>query len=160
MCVVLERGHLARGLAQARRQFRKREYEAATRTALVAVEEEARRITGIDGYGAELFARAFAYKSNADGSIVEPPRVHVNDLKTDEQRNEHEGMKILCMGVMRGVRNIVAHHNATLSPLTCLSVILLANMVIDVTRNGSMLNKRTCLWTKVTDAGPPRSGQD
>ena len=149
------RAPLSQALDKAIIQFNKFEFEAAARTALIVVEEKVREQTKLSSCGADLFARAFAYKLDTDGKLVEKPLIRINDLATDEERNEHDGIKLLCMGMTRGIRNIVAHHNADLRPKSCFSILTLCDLVLDLVADGSILNERVCIWRKVSKPWSP-----
>ena len=136
-------------LASAISQFHKCEYESAARTALIIVEEVVRERTKLSLIGADLYSKAFSYRVDSSGTMVEKPLIQINDLQTEEQKNEHEGVKLLFLGMTRGIRNIVAHHNAKIHPMSSLSVITLCNMALDLIRAGSILKERTCAWRRV-----------
>lgn len=151
MAEFFYRAHLSPALHKAVVQFNKCEYEAAARTALIVVEEKVREHTKLSACGADLFSKAFAFRQDADGRLIEKPLIRINDLANDEHRNEHEGIKLLCMGMTRGIRNIVAHHTASLPPMSCLSILTLCNLVLDLVTAGSILNERVCIWTRVSE---------
>lgn len=144
------RAHLTPALRKAINQFNKCEFEAAARTALIIVEDKVRERTKLSSIGADLFAKAFAYQLDAQNRVIVAPLIRINNLSTDEERNEHDGIKLLCMGMTRGIRNIVAHHDADLPPISCLSILMLCNMVLDFIVDGSILNERVCVWTRVS----------
>jgi uncharacterized protein (TIGR02391 family) len=112
----------SKALSQAMKQLLKNECEAAVRTALILVEESIRTKTGLDNQGADVVSKAFTYTLDTSGSVAEAPKIRVNSLLTEAERNEHEGIKLLGMGMMRGMRNIVAHSTAKISPKTCVSI--------------------------------------
>ena len=130
-------------------QIHKNEFEAAARTALIVVEEQLKQATHLDAYGSDLFAKAFNYKLDSEGKLSDPPLIRVNDLLTESDRAEHEGIKLLCLGTSKGIRNLVAHNTTKLLPQTCVSILVLCNLVLDIITSGSILNDRYCIWTRI-----------
>jgi uncharacterized protein (TIGR02391 family) len=139
----------SRSLEKATSLFRKNEFESAARTSLIIVEEALKEKTKVDSHGFDLVSRAFSYKQNPQRQIIEPPLVSVNSLNTESERNEHDGIKLFCMGAMKGIRNIIAHSTAHIGPKTCFEIILISDLILDVINNGSITNERYCIWRKV-----------
>lgn len=130
-------------------QFHKNEYQAAARTALIVVEERIKKQTRIDSYGKDLFAKAFHFTLDKSGKIATKPKITINKLRTEAERNEHEGTKLLCMGIMQGIRNIITHNSNEFPPKLCLTILMMCDLVLDIAENGSLLKERYCVWTKV-----------
>ncbi len=126
----------------------KSEFTSAARIALIIVEERMKKMTKIDKHGKDLFAFAFSYKSD-NGTLTNKPLIQINQLITEQDINEHDGVKLFCMGLMGGFRNILAHNSAEVPPKTCLSIISTCDLVLDIMESGSILNKRVCIWKKV-----------
>ena len=136
-------------LKDAVRQYGKYEVEASARTAIIILEEEIRRFTGLDLVGAELIGASFSYKMDLDGNIVVPPLLKINNLKTDSEKNEHDGIKLLFLGLFRGIRNLLAHKNAKIHPRDAFGIIVFTSTAIGIVLEGGIANERHCIWTKV-----------
>lgn len=144
------RTHHSKYLLKAIDLFKKSEFTSAARLALIIVEERAKDITKLDRHGKDLFSAAFSYKVD-NGTLRTKPLIQINQLITEQDINEHEGIKLYCMGLMSGIRNILAHNSADIRPKTCLSIISTCDLVIDILESGSILNERVCIWEKVED---------
>ena len=151
MCTYLSRAKSPSAMSRALKQFYKREYQAAARTALIVIEDDLRRRTQTDLVGSDLVAKAFGYQRTANGEIEQFPFVRVNDLVSEADRNEHEGIKLLFLGTIRGIRNIVAHHDSDFPVATCFRILSLCDLLLDISENGSINSERVCLWRRNPD---------
>lgn len=68
--------------------------------AFKAIEVRVRRLSGLQGSGRDLMARAFRESD---------PALPLNRGETDVERDEQEGFKLIFMGAMQGIRNPKAH---------------------------------------------------
>ncbi|MBP7528115.1 MAG: hypothetical protein KA801_09330 [Syntrophorhabdaceae bacterium] len=131
--------------------FEQGQYESSARTALVILEEVIRETAKIDSYGVGLISQAFSFKYDLQtNSITVFPPIMINDLKSEEDRNEHEGIKLMLLGVMRGIRNIIAHHSKDFLPKECLQILMTCDFLVNIVTNGSLLKERICIWTRVS----------
>jgi uncharacterized protein (TIGR02391 family) len=137
---LLSRAHLIPELKDASRQYLKGEYISAVRTATIVVEQEVKKLIGNGTlFGIDLMAKAFSFTfDDSTKSITKEPLIKINTLQTTTERNEQEGMKFLCMGLMMGCRNIFAHSNFHAAPSDCLSIIMMCNFVITQFKNDSL----------------------
>lgn len=105
---------LSKSLEKAKRLFLKSEIEAAVREAIIQYETCVKNKSGLDLSGADLMAKAFKFEINRnDNIIIEEPKIKLNDLSNNSMRNEQEGVQFLSMGLMKGVRNIYMHSEAS-----------------------------------------------
>lgn len=74
-------------------------YAQAILEAFKAVEVRVREMSGLDASGADLMGKAFGAH----------PRIRVAGGKSQSERDEQEGFKLLCMGAIRGIRNPKSH---------------------------------------------------
>ena len=89
----------------------KGETVASIREALVVFETAVRSKSGLQAHtGPDLMAKAFSFEVDSkDGSVTRQPKIALNNLGSLSERNEQEGVKLMAMGLMQGVRNIYMH---------------------------------------------------
>ena len=73
--------------------------------------------------------------------LKKEPLIRLNSLETKIERDEQEGMKFLCMGLMKGARNILAHSTGEALPFKCLSLLSTIDFIIKEVTYGSPLTK-------------------
>jgi uncharacterized protein (TIGR02391 family) len=83
--------------------FRDGHYKAAALESYICVIEAVRNKSGLPADGDDLMNQAF-------GSERRTPRIQVNELKTDAERDEQRGFMYLFKGIV-GLRNSKAHSN-------------------------------------------------
>jgi len=60
--------------------------------------------------GKDLMAKVFGFNyDRATGQIKRQPLLHLNELRSQSERDEQDGFKLLFMGSMQGIRNPKAH---------------------------------------------------
>lgn len=123
-------------------QFKKCEFESAARTALIIIEEHVKKKTKLSAHGFDLFSKAFAYKTDINNKVIKKPSIKINKLITDEDRNEHEWIKLLFMGISKWVRNIIAHNAKEIHPKSCLHILSICDFLLDIIDDWSILNER------------------
>jgi uncharacterized protein (TIGR02391 family) len=129
---LFERSKTASELDEAKRQFLKGEYSSAARTATIILENYLRDEVGDDSiFGQDLAAKAFSFDYNQQSkSMTKEPLIKLNDLDTRTKRNEQDGMRFLCMGLMTGCRNVFAHSCGHALPADCLSILMMCSFMI------------------------------
>lgn len=129
---LFERTRIRKELDESKRQFLKGEYAASARTATIILENVVKDYIGSDSlFGQDLMAQAFSFTYDQTSSKVQKdPLIKLNNLDSKTKRNEQDGMKFLCMGIMAGCRNIFAHSIGHASPSDCLSIIMMCNFII------------------------------
>lgn len=132
------------------RLYRKAAYPDAARSALISIETELKRLGKTQSYGTHLVDEvlAFEYDHNAKKYLREPA-IKINKLKTNTDRNEQDGIRLLINGLFKGLRNTLMHQHVRLSPIDALSIVVMSNLMIHILNNGSILNERVCIWRKV-----------
>ncbi|ELB2135082.1 TIGR02391 family protein [Vibrio vulnificus] len=137
---LFERSQMRGELKEAMRQFLKGEYASAARTATIILENVVKDLTDNDSmFGQDLMAQtlSFTYDQKTN-ELTKTPLIQLNDLSSRTKRNEQDGMKLLCMGLMAGCRNIFAHSSGHASPSDCLSIVMMVNFVIAQLTGGSL----------------------
>ena len=77
-------------------------FSQAILEALKSLESEIKEISKLDSYGQDLMAKAF--KENE-------PKIKLNTMRDITEKDEQEGFRFIFMGVMKGIRNPIAHNN-------------------------------------------------
>ncbi len=97
-------------------------YSAAIFEAFKIVEIAVKNKSGLTISGRELMSQAFS-PSN--------PRIKLNDLQTETDKDEQEGFRFLFMGATQGIRNPKAHENIVQSdPYKALEYLALASLLL------------------------------
>jgi len=88
--------------AVSRSLFCTNHFSQAIFEALKALESEIKKISKIEFDGQNLINKAFK---------INEPKIKLNPLSNILERDEQEGFRFIFMGVMRGIRNPIAHKN-------------------------------------------------
>lgn len=133
---------LDKKLDGAKRLFLKNEYVSAARLATIVLEKEIQRLIKADNlFGIDLITKAFSFEyDQARKKLLKAPVIKLNPLKTKTQRNEQEGMRFFCMGIMAGIRNIVSHSTAFIIPFRCLILITDIGFILREIIEGSTIS--------------------
>lgn len=90
----------------------KSELNSAAREAFIAVETVLRNKSGLDLHGMDLATKALKFEVDKQtGEISKPPLIAINDLKTESEKNEQDGIRYMLMGYFQGVRNLYQHND-------------------------------------------------
>ena len=121
----------------------KSEFEAAAREAFVIVENQLKAKSGLDSHGFDLATRALSFEINKNtGEIKKPPLVAINELKTESDRNEQNGIRYMLMGFFQGPRNLYQHNHIGSGASNSISVVIEASFFLrfldghSITQNG------------------------
>lgn len=137
-------------LTDASKLFKKASYTEAARSALLALEVELKRRGQTHSFGAQLVDEVLGFEyDKKTQQFKKEPKVKINDLENHVQRNEQDGFRLLVSGMFKGLRNTLAHNQLNLSAIHSLSIIVISDLLVDILSKGSILNKRTCVWTRV-----------
>ena len=114
--VIINAFHImqvSKSLSAALRLVQGNELVAAARESLIVLESAVKKLSGLhDLGGVKLMAQAFGFEyDDKNGKITSSPLIPVNRLLTRTERNEQDGIRLLAMGLMRGIRNIYLHSN-------------------------------------------------
>jgi hypothetical protein len=119
-------------LSSAARLAMKGETSAAVREATVTLETMVRKKSKLNAIGLNLMNQAFSFEYDPKGNnVIRFPLIQLNNLSTETKRNEQDGMRLLTMGIMRGVRNIFAHSHGTSKFYYCLNIITTIDMLLE-----------------------------
>lgn len=132
---------LSNKLDESKRLFLKNEYVAAARVATIVLENEARKMINDDSlFGVSLMSKAFSFEyDDKNKKIKRQPLIKLNKLDTLSERSEQEGMRIYCMGIMSGMRNILAHSTPHIIPFRCLILISDIHFILREITSGSSI---------------------
>ena len=138
--------HLNPRLDRTKQLLFKSEFDAASREAFVAVETALRDKSGLDLHGVDLVNKALNYEMDKkSGQITKSPLIAINNLITDSEKNEQEGVRFMLMGFFQGCRNIYQHNEIGHALSGTLPVIIQASYYLDlldghsITRHGKWI---------------------
>lgn len=125
----------------------KSEFEAAAREAFVSVENTLRKKSGLDLHGIDLATKSlqFEYDKKAN-QMVKSPLVAVNDMKTESDRNEQEGVRYMLMGFFHGPRNIYQHRHIGSPADYAITIVIQASFFLKLLDGQSIL--KNAHWVK------------
>ncbi len=147
---LLGLANIDKELLPAIKAFRKNEYLNAARTATILLESKLRELGETDLYGVALVKHTLDFDfDNKSNTMNRPPKVQINELKTNVQRNEQKGFVSLVTGIFGGLRNVIIHDQIPLNPIHGMAIVLTCDIAFNVLNNGSLKNERVCVWTKV-----------
>ena len=141
--------HIDSRLQHAEQLVYKSEFEAAVREAFVVVETELRKKSGLDLHGQNLVTKALKFEVDKhSGQVVKQPLIAINDLKTESDKNEQDGIRLMLMGFFQGVRNLYLHNHIGSGAATSFTAIINASFFLrlldghSITKNGRWLPTR------------------
>lgn len=136
-------------LKDAQKLLYKSEYEAAAREAFVTVETALKKKSGLDSHGFDLATKALSFEvDKKTGEVVKPPLIAINELKTESDRNEQDGIRYMLMGFFQGPRNLYQHNHIGSGASNSISVLVEASFFLhlldghSITKNGCWLRKK------------------
>ena len=142
--------HLHPKLQKAERLIYKSEFESAAREAFVVVETVLREKSGLDLHGFELATKALKFEVDKQtGEVTKQPLISINDLKTESEKNEQDGIRYMLMGFFQGVRNLYQHNHIGSGASNSLMVVLNASFYLNLLDGHSITKKGKWLTTKV-----------
>lgn len=129
----------------------KSEYEAASREAFVTVETTLKKKSGLDSHGFDLATKALSFEvDKKTGQVVKAPLVSINDLKTDSERNEQDGIRYMLMGFFQGPRNIFQHNHVGSGVSDTLSIVIEASFFLHLLNGHSMTKNGKWIESKIS----------
>lgn len=140
----------------------KSEFEAAARETFVSVETVLKEKSGLDLHGFDLATKALSFEVDKQtGDIIRAPLISINDLKTDSDRNEQNGIRYMLMGFFQGPRNIYQHNHIGSMVSNVLSIITEASFLLYLLDGNSIAKHGHWIPVKVNNqeiyANMPRS---
>lgn len=140
----------------------KSEFEAAAREAFVTVEDELRKKSGLDLHGFDLATKALSFEFDQKAKeIKRAPLISINELKTESERNEQEGIRYMLMGFFQGPRNMYQHNHIGSSVNNAFSVLIEASFFLglldghSITKNGHWIRTKVD-YREIYNATPKR----
>ena len=138
-------------LSSAKRLIVKSELEAAARDAFITVENQLRKLSGLDLHGIDLATKALSFTyDQKSGTVTQVPHIAVNDLSSESKRNEQEGLRFLLMGFFSGQRNIYQHNRIRSGFSDSLTIVMEASFILYKLDGKSMLDSGQWLPTKLS----------
>ncbi len=111
----------------------KGELTAAALQALIALEDCVRQTSGLKNLrGRDLMGAAFSFTwDSSKNKVTKKPKIAINGLKTESERNEQSGVQYIAIGLMAGPRNVLAHTHSGILISDALSIISAVSFVLD-----------------------------
>ena len=142
--------HLHSKLKNVERLFLKSEFDSAAREAFIVVESVLRKKSGLDSHGFDLATKALKYEVDKQtGAITKQPLIALNDLKTESEKNEQDGIRYMLMGCFQGIRNIYQHNQVGSAVSNVLTIILDASLFLDLLDGNSFTKHARLIREKV-----------
>ena len=137
-------------LDSAVRLIYKSEFESAAREAFVVVETVLRNESGLDLHGFDLATKALKFEIDKQtGEVTKPPLIPINELKTESDKNEQDGIRYMIMGFFQGPRNLYQHRHIGSGASNSISVVLNASFFLHLLDGHSMTKNGKWIATKV-----------
>ena len=133
--------HIHPKLQKAERLIYKSEYESAAREAFVVVETALKEKTGKDLHGKELVVEALKYEYDRKTGELKKPCIAINNLTTESERNEQEGIKMMLIGYFQGMRNLYQHNHIGATVSYSITVVLNASLFLNLLDGHSFTQK-------------------
>lgn len=142
--------HIHPKLEKAKRLLYKSEFESAAREAFVVVETVLREKSGLDNNGFDLATKALKFEVNKQtGEITKQPLIAINDLKTDSEKNEQEGIRYMLMGFFQGVRNLYQHNHIGSGASNAINIVLNASFFLTLLDGHSMTKNAEWIMSRI-----------
>ena len=120
-------------LEKSKQQLLKSEFDSAVREAAIAVETSLKVKSGLDSHGFDLATRALSFEfDKTTSNIKKTPLIAINNLKTESERNEQDGLRYMLMGYFQGVRNIYQHNSVGAGVSNAISAVIQASFFLDI----------------------------
>ncbi|MDO4426017.1 MAG: TIGR02391 family protein [Planctomycetia bacterium] len=142
--------HIHPKLQNAERLILKSEFESAAREAFVVVESVLREKSGLDLHGFDLATKTLKYEVDKQtGEITKQPLIAINDLKTETEKNEQDGIRYMLMGFFQGVRNLYQHNHIGSGVSNALTVVIDSSFFLNLLDGHSITKNGRWILTKV-----------
>jgi uncharacterized protein (TIGR02391 family) len=134
---------------------------AAVREAIIIFETKVKEESGLhDSVGYSLMTEAFSFQwDQKKKELIKEPRIKVNNLSNQLERDEQEGVKFLAMGLMQGIRNIFMHSKGSDSIYFAMQIITLIDFLLKhINQDGSITKDhgKCCeVFKKINDSNKP-----
>jgi len=121
----------------------KSEFESAVREASVTLENVLREKSKLDLHGFDLATKALSFETDKKtGEVIRRPLIAINNLETESDKNEQEGIRYMLMGFFQGPRNLYLHNHVGSGASNSLSIIIEVSFFLhlldghSITKNG------------------------
>lgn len=141
-------------LNKAKELFLKSEFSSAVREAVVVLENCIKQKSNEPNLrGKDLVCKAFSFKYDKQTQVItSAPKIAINKLITESQRNEQEGIMMMLIGFFQGPRNIFQHNSIGTSAHMMLSILLQSSFFLYQIDNGiSILNNGYWIRSKISN---------
>lgn len=120
----------------------KSEFQAAAREAFVTLENRLKKKSGLDSHGFDLATKALSFEvDRKTGEIKKAPLIAINDLKTESDRNEQDGIRYMLMGFFQGPRNLYQHNHIGSGASNAISIIIETSFFLRLLEGHSITEK-------------------
>ncbi len=140
--------HIHPKLKHALNLLYKSEYESSVREAVITLEEVLREKSGLDLHGQDLPSHALDF-SNDENVITKSPLISINDLKTESERNEQKGFRLMLIGFFSGPRNIYQHKHIKNEVDGSISLLITVSMFLEVLDGKSFMKGGRWIMEKI-----------
>lgn len=140
-------------LKNAKKLILKSEFESAVRDSVIVLENCIKKKANLpNSHGKDLVSKAFSFTyDKTTQTITKPPLIAINNLKTESERNEHEGLMMMLIGFFQGPRNIFQHNKIGTSVHMMWSIIMQVSFFLYlIDDNGSILRKGHWIEEKIS----------
>lgn len=127
----------------------KSEFEASAREAFVVLENYLKKKSGLDSHGFDLATRALSFEvDKKTGETTKVPLIAINELKTESDRNEQDGIRYMLMGFFQGPRNLYQHNHIGSGVSNTISIIIEVSFFLklldghSITKNGRWIQSK------------------
>ena len=128
----------------------KSEFESASREAFVAVETILKEKSKLDSHGFDLATKALSFEfDKKTGELTKAPLIAINDLKTESNRNEQDGIRYMLMGFFQGPRNLYQHNHIGSGVSNSISILIEASFFLHLLDGHSMTQYGRWIPSKV-----------
>lgn len=139
-------------LENAKKLILKSEFESAVRDSVVVLENCIREKAKLpNSHGKDLVSKSFSFTYDKTvQKVIKPPLIAINNLKTESERNEQEGLMMMLIGFFQGPRNLFQHNNVSISVNMMLSIIMQVSFYLYLVDNKhSILSKPYWIKEKI-----------
>jgi len=147
---VFDRFFVNKRFKDATRLYRKREYSHAAKSAVVMVENYLKEKSGDKVDVLDAIADLFSYDYDMKSlQMLREPKIKINSLSSQVERNEQDGIKLIFFGLIKGLRNPLIHTHEKITAKRAFLLIMMSELLLDLMDNGSIAITRKVVPKKV-----------
>ena len=121
--------------------------DSAIREASIALEDVIRQKSGLNEHGKKLVGNAFSYKDESQ------PLIALNNLETESERNEQEGVQLMLLGFFQSIRNISAHMSVGHGSFQTFEILCMIDFFLKIIEGDSFTKRAR--WIRVDASNEP-----